>query len=209
MTKLEPDKENGLTKDSAADSFQVRSVSQERFVKQIGIDPETIMDEIKMSRLIKELKNNRKVVFGSGRFDDWCVYVVEANGISNAPLDVTYFYELNIISLKYPNQKVYNDFVQIYNRTDKFINKDVLTIIDTITCTYEDDDKEKIEQWFTVIYAGMIGEENKANAILKKRIKRLGMYQVLILNMPAAQAAKFSYGKKWRELDQLMRPYGF
>jgi hypothetical protein len=39
MTKLEPDKENGLTKISAADSFQIRSVSQERFVKQIGTAP--------------------------------------------------------------------------------------------------------------------------------------------------------------------------
>ena len=48
MTKLDPDKENGLTKISAADSFQIRSVSQERFVKQIGTVPETIMDEIRI-----------------------------------------------------------------------------------------------------------------------------------------------------------------
>ena len=48
MTKLEPYKENGLTKISAADSFQIRSVSQERFVKPIGTVPETIMDEIRI-----------------------------------------------------------------------------------------------------------------------------------------------------------------
>jgi mRNA interferase MazF len=48
MIKLEPDKENGLTKTSAADSFQIRSVSQERLVKQIGTVPETIMDEIRV-----------------------------------------------------------------------------------------------------------------------------------------------------------------
>ena len=48
MTKLEPDKENGLTKVSAVDSFQVRSVSQERFIKQIGTVSETIMDEIRI-----------------------------------------------------------------------------------------------------------------------------------------------------------------
>jgi len=47
MTKLEPNDENGLTKISAADSFQVRSVSQERFVKQIGTVPESIMDDIR------------------------------------------------------------------------------------------------------------------------------------------------------------------
>lgn len=48
MIKLESDKENGLTKLSAADSFQVRSVSQERLVKQIGTVSKTIMDEIRI-----------------------------------------------------------------------------------------------------------------------------------------------------------------
>ncbi len=162
-----------------------------------------------MSTLIKNLKNNRKVIFGKGRFDDWCVYIVEADGFIKAPLDVTYFSELNTISQKYLNHKIYNDFVQIYNRTDKSVNQEVLMLIESIASTYNDEDKEKIEQWFTVLYAGMIAEENKANAILKKRVKRLGMYQVLMQNIPAIEAAKFSFGKKWRDLDQLMSSFGF
>ncbi len=162
-----------------------------------------------MIRLIKDLKNNRKVVFDAGRFDDWCVYVIEDNGNANAPQDVTYFSELHLISQKYANQKVYYDFVKIYNKTDKLINSEVLNLIDTIVATYDEEDKISVEQWYTVLYAGMIAEENKKNAILKKRIKRLGMYQVLIQDMPAHEAAKFSYGKKWRDLDQLMKPYGF
>jgi mRNA interferase MazF len=48
MTKLEPDKENGLIMISAADSFQIRSVSQDRFVKQIGTVSESIMAEIRI-----------------------------------------------------------------------------------------------------------------------------------------------------------------
>lgn len=36
MVRLEPDEENGLDKPSAADAFQVRSVSQERFVRRLG-----------------------------------------------------------------------------------------------------------------------------------------------------------------------------
>lgn len=55
----------------------------------------------------------------------------------------------------------------------------------------------------------MIAEENKLNAILKKRIKRLGMYQVLVQNYPPSVAANYSKGKKWRELDALMVHYGF
>jgi mRNA interferase MazF len=47
MIKLEPNLKNGLTKDSSADCFQVRSVSQERFVKKLGNISVVIMDEIK------------------------------------------------------------------------------------------------------------------------------------------------------------------
>src|SRR5215472_6299502 len=36
MVRLDPDPENGLDKPSAADAFQVRSVSQIRFVRRLG-----------------------------------------------------------------------------------------------------------------------------------------------------------------------------
>ena len=48
MIKIEPNSKNGLTKDSSADCFQVRSVSQERFVKRLGNVSEVITDEIKV-----------------------------------------------------------------------------------------------------------------------------------------------------------------
>jgi mRNA interferase MazF len=37
MVKLQPDSNNNLSKDSVIDLFQVRSVSEERFIKKIGI----------------------------------------------------------------------------------------------------------------------------------------------------------------------------
>ena len=46
MVKLDPDRENKLDKTSAADCFQVRSVSQERFVRQVGSLPRPRMVEI-------------------------------------------------------------------------------------------------------------------------------------------------------------------
>ena len=55
----------------------------------------------------------------------------------------------------------------------------------------------------------MIAEENKGNAILKKRIKRLGMHQVLLENYTPEHAANFSKGKKWKDLDKLMKQKGF
>jgi len=47
MIKIEPNQLNGLSKLSSADCFQIRSVSQERFVKRLGKISSTILDDIK------------------------------------------------------------------------------------------------------------------------------------------------------------------
>jgi mRNA interferase MazF len=49
MVKVEPNAENGLSKTSAADTFQVRSISQERLIKQLGILSTSSMTEISRS----------------------------------------------------------------------------------------------------------------------------------------------------------------
>ena len=47
MVKVEPDNENKLAKISALDTFQIRSISTERFIKKIGLIPPYILGEIK------------------------------------------------------------------------------------------------------------------------------------------------------------------
>jgi mRNA interferase MazF len=46
MVSLEPTTENGLIKRSAADAFQIKSVSTDRFLRQIGTLSETEMQAI-------------------------------------------------------------------------------------------------------------------------------------------------------------------
>jgi mRNA interferase MazF len=46
MVRLDPDPENGLDKLSAADTFQVRSVAQERLARQLGKVSDTAMQKI-------------------------------------------------------------------------------------------------------------------------------------------------------------------
>jgi mRNA interferase MazF len=46
MVRLEPDADNGLEKASSADAFQVRSVSQTRFVRRLGRLSETAMRDL-------------------------------------------------------------------------------------------------------------------------------------------------------------------
>lgn len=161
-----------------------------------------------MPQLLTRFSNGSKIEFDEGCFDKWCVFVSKANGERFAPLDTQYFSRLKKLGEKYGPQNIYDDFVVIYNRTTKEVNPEVFELIKAISKHYGSDSLE-IEIWFSVVYAGMIAEENKENAILKKRIKRLGIYQLLIADFLPETAATFSKGKKWRELDGIMETIGF
>ena len=161
-----------------------------------------------MSQKINNLANGGFIEFASGCFDGWCVFVTKPGTKRFAPTDVQYFTRIKEISEKFGPQKVYDDFVVIYNRTTKNIEPKVFDLILVLSRFYDDNSAE-IELWFNVLYAGMIAEENKENAILKKRIKRLGVHQVLIDGLSPETAAVFSKGKKWKELDEIMKLKGF
>lgn len=49
MVKILPTIENGLTKVSSIDCFQIRSVSETRFTKKLGIVDETTYEKIKIA----------------------------------------------------------------------------------------------------------------------------------------------------------------
>ncbi len=49
MVRILPDDENGLTKPSSADCFQVRSISTQRFIKKIGLVNASASEKIKSS----------------------------------------------------------------------------------------------------------------------------------------------------------------
>ena len=60
------------------------------------------------------------------------------------------------------------------------------------------------EQWWSLFYKTMVAEERKANSILGKRIKRLGVYNVLFDDYSAKYTARYMRGMNWRDLDDLM-----
>jgi exoribonuclease II len=148
------------------------------------------------------------VEFDQGSFDEWCVFLTRPGTPKYAPKDTEYFTLLKNMGNRFGHAKIYNDFISIYSQTTMDIDNTILDLITTLSNDYQEE-AEEIDIWFTVIYAGMIAEENKANAILKKRIKRLGMHQTLLENYDPELAANFSKGKKWQELDKVMREKGF
>ncbi|MDD2279918.1 MAG: hypothetical protein PHD06_01015 [Bacteroidales bacterium] len=158
--------------------------------------------------MVKTVLDGSIIEFDKGSFDDWCVYLTRKGESRFAPKDIQYFTELDKLGHKYGHKRLYDDFVKIYELTNSKINKELLTKISDIASTYNAD-SIVADIWFTVIYAGMVAEENKEFAILKKRVKRLGMHQLLIERESPSFAANFSKGKKWNELDVIMKDKGF
>ncbi len=151
--------------------------------------------------LIRTFSDGSILEYDEGKFDRWCIYLTRPKARRIAPKDVEYFTRFQRLALKYTGQKIYHDFVDIYNLTSFKLDETVLQFITELSCQYNSDELE-MNILFTITYAGMVAEENKANAILKKRVKRLGIHQVLIEKTAPDIAANFSRGKSWRELDK-------
>ena len=154
-----------------------------------------------MDRLIKLFSDGSKLLFDKGVFDEWCVYMQHSGARKYAPTDVQYFGRLQQYASTFGAKVVYADFLEIYEQTKKSVSAEVLAYITELSVKYGNDSTQ-IEMDFTIIYAGMIAEENKAYTKLGKRIKRLGVYQVLIEGVAPTVAAQFSKGKKWTEIEQ-------
>jgi mRNA interferase MazF len=58
MVKIEPTLENCLSKRSAADTFQVRSISQQRLIRQVGNISDEVLNQINQAlALVLNIKN--------------------------------------------------------------------------------------------------------------------------------------------------------
>jgi hypothetical protein len=148
------------------------------------------------------------ISFGNGRFDEWCIYVQRkenAPGDYLFPLDSWYFTELARINEEEP--WVYEDFLKFYNLTDKEASNLAIKLIPLLAKKYKE--THLVELLYSIIYAGMIAEENKEGTKLGKRIKRLGMHQTLVEKLDPKIAADFSRNMKWREIDEHCRARGF
>jgi len=144
--------------------------------------------------------------FGRGSFDDWCIYV-EGGPYQRFPLDEWYFQILLDWTEHSDAEFLYDDFVSIYDATGQAVAQTTLDHIRALSEDYPDPEQAKVI--FTILYMGMIAEENKAGAILKKRIKRLGVYQVLIEGMSPSVAANYSRGQSADYLDKVCYYRGF
>lgn len=157
---------------------------------------------------IKKFSNGTILKQGRGKFDDYCVYIKRDGENEYAPTDKECFAFFIKMAKKYDAKRIYKDYAVIYDRTSAQRDMRVLDEIEEISKAYPGDE-DGFAEWFSVLYLAMIAEENKKYSVLGKRIKRLGMYQILFENMAAGDAAFFSVGKKVAQLSPMCKERGF
>lgn len=118
-------------------------------------------------------------------------------------------HSLREFSNKYGVNKVYSDFVTIYNLTNNSIEESTLNAIERIAHSYNFEDQLNIEKLFTILYMTMVAEENYKNTKLGRKIKRLAVYETLINNNDVYYSANFMRGMDWRKIEKLCEERGF
>ena len=157
-----------------------------------------------------------KIGFVTGRFDNYAVMFEDAEGNRTAAIDIgcslwARDYEYFATFLKFYGEygnSIYHDFRVLYNRTTATVKPNTTFLIELMAKHYGDD-ALPIQKLFTLLYYTMVAEENKNFAVLGKRIKMLGIHQVIFDGLTPIEAANFSRGKKWNELDKIMKARGF
>lgn len=161
-----------------------------------------------MGEIIKKFSDGSFLEYDTGNFDDWCVYLTKPNGTRNPPRDTDYMHQLKAFSNKYGTERIYNDFIRIYDSTQNELNSETLDMITDITDSYGENSLE-LNIVFSTIYAAMIAEEKKAYSRLGKRIKRLAVHKLLIEDCSVYDSANFMRGMGWREISCLCEQRGF
>lgn len=162
-----------------------------------------------MAIRIKNFSDGSFLEYDRGSFDNWCVYMTNTEGIRKPPKDTEYFMQLVEYSKKYGNDRIYQDFVKVYDMTNNELDDNVLNKITDISSKFKEEDTLEINKIFTILYTAMIAEERKKNTRLGKRIKRLGIHKLLKENETVVNAANFMRGMGWRDIDALCKERGF
>lgn len=162
----------------------------------------------KMGHITKRFADGSFLEYDEGKFDKWCVYYTDSEGDRNPPRDIDYFNQLRELSSKYGVDRIYGDFVKVYDFTGKKVTDDGFNQISNIASKYGADALE-VDVLFSILYMAMVAEECKQNTRLGRRIKRLGIHKLLVEEENVYQAANFMRGMGWRDIARMCEERGF
>ena len=187
-----------------------RIISNKKVTKEYLKDGTIIVHDLADDDIILEpsdyllTDNNYLFWFGEGNIDEWCVYCVKPNNRTWFAYDSEYLSWIKKMGKFHGEQKVYDSFCRIFDNVHYNFNMgDGYNIVCEVSKDYH-----RTGHFWAWFWMTMIAEERKDNAILGKRIKRLGVYNMLFDKYKLGYVTQYMVGKKWYELEALMDERG-
>lgn len=160
-----------------------------------------------LNSLITAFDDSTYLCFTRGAFDSWRVTFLDAEGKQNYSPKDTAFFDYFLSLTEYGSTK--KDIFNIIKKMSKKISKNMDIIFDPLRkdiykyakeLNIPENEQLRFEKAMMSILAAMLSEEQKAFTKLGKKLKLLGLHQVLIGNMEPKTAANWSRGKSWRDI---------
>lgn len=161
-------------------------------------------------RHLYRFRDGEEIYFARGNFDDWCVYRRAPGERARPPRDADYFAELLRLGERYGRGRVYAYFRAVYDLTDNTRRWSVFKLVGEQGSSLGEADGLPYAKVMVTLYYAMVAEENREPARrypLKKKVKKIGVFQVLIEGLSPSEAASFSRGTPARVLLELLREY--
>lgn len=151
-------------------------------------------------QILKMFRDNMLLAYDRGSFDEFRVSFYDNKlKYRSSPNDAqffTFFVKLASADI------VWQNIVTLASQIDKHTEFSQIPL-PNITGSLEE------EKVFSALAAAMMAEERKAKSKLGKRVKLLGCHQVLLQGISPRVAAKWSRGRKWKEIAVECEKWGF
>lgn len=172
-------------------------------------------------KTVKDLNNVRdicrfdggkRLVYYTGKFDDYCIAVVLPGGRYDTPLDMEYFASLKKFGEVFGSIRTNQLFLRVYTLVSKemsFPLKSHFPVIRKWTEEYVGEKTEYVEDVYEImciLYAAMVSEENhryKGKVFVGKDVKKTGVHLLLIDGYEPKKAADILRGMPWKEIKEL------
>lgn len=164
--------------------------------------------------------DTKKIAFATGKVDDWCVYILQADAqgvwYAHAVKDSYYFERLywlgTLTNAGLSLRKVHGHMVELFVRQQinrGKVDNQVVDWIDKVTVEQYGPYSDMAKELFMLVYYGMIGEENRVNTKLGSLIKILGLTKLLVNQDAVDVASNCMCGKPWQSIKAECDALGF
>ncbi len=143
-----------------------------------------------------------QLTFGKGPSADWAIYMKRPNQRSKESTMADCILGLNALGERYGGERLYSNFLQIYDLATTEICDEVFSTIYSIAQEYSSDLMD-VMLLFSEIYAHMVALENNADVKGGKIRCRLAVYMLLMEDQDAKFVTTFVRKAKKDDIDNI------